>query len=285
MKPGQRGRAPRPEPASTARSSGARASTRRLLDDRAGRRAMTPGRAGECPGGFPRSRWSSSTAGVSRRRGPETRSARLRRLSSTGSGSAIRTPPCRPAGATWAFPTARWATPRSGTSTSAPESIVKQDLTRIDDAIADGSFFENPALKAACEAARAGPRGRLHLMGLVSDGGVHSGWEHIEACVELAAREGVPDLVVPRVHRRPRHPAHGGRRVPARARALAAARGTDRNGERPLLRDGPRPPLESDPARLRRDRPRARAAGRERRGGHRGVATDATRPTSSCARP
>jgi 2,3-bisphosphoglycerate-independent phosphoglycerate mutase len=75
-------------------------------------------------------------------------------------------------------------------------SIVKQDLTRIDDSIADGSFFENPVLKATCEAARSGPRGRLHLMGLVSDGGVHSGWEHIEACVELAAREGVPDLVV-----------------------------------------------------------------------------------------
>jgi 2,3-bisphosphoglycerate-independent phosphoglycerate mutase len=75
-------------------------------------------------------------------------------------------------------------------------SVVKQDLTRIDDAIADGSFFENPVLNAACEAARSGPRGRLHLMGLVSDGGVHSGWEHIEACVELAAREGVPDLVV-----------------------------------------------------------------------------------------
>ena len=75
-------------------------------------------------------------------------------------------------------------------------SVVKQDLARIDDAIADGSFFENPALKAACEAARDSPRGRLHLMGLVSDGGVHSGWEHIEACIELAANEGVPDLVV-----------------------------------------------------------------------------------------
>src|SRR5919106_1417358 len=75
-------------------------------------------------------------------------------------------------------------------------SIVKQDLARIDEAVADGSFFENPVLKAACEAARQSPRGRLHLMGLVSDGGVHSGWEHIEACVELAAQEGVPDLVV-----------------------------------------------------------------------------------------
>ena len=75
-------------------------------------------------------------------------------------------------------------------------AIVKQDLARIDDAIADGSFFENEALRAACEAARRSPRGRLHLLGLVSDGGVHSGWEHIEACIELAAQEGVPDLVV-----------------------------------------------------------------------------------------
>jgi 2,3-bisphosphoglycerate-independent phosphoglycerate mutase len=75
-------------------------------------------------------------------------------------------------------------------------AIVKQDLARIDDAIADGSLFENEALTAACEAARRSPRGRLHLLGLVSDGGVHSGWEHIEACIELAAQEGVPDLVV-----------------------------------------------------------------------------------------
>jgi 2,3-bisphosphoglycerate-independent phosphoglycerate mutase len=75
-------------------------------------------------------------------------------------------------------------------------AIVKQDLARIDDSIADGSFFENEALLAACAAARESPRGRMHLLGLVSDGGVHSGWEHIEACIELAAQEGVPDLVV-----------------------------------------------------------------------------------------
>ncbi|MFL5869766.1 MAG: 2,3-bisphosphoglycerate-independent phosphoglycerate mutase [Solirubrobacterales bacterium] len=75
-------------------------------------------------------------------------------------------------------------------------AVVKQDLARIDDAIADGSFFENPVLVGACEAARSGPRGRLHLMGLVSDGGVHSGWEHIEACIELAAQQGVPDLAL-----------------------------------------------------------------------------------------
>jgi 2,3-bisphosphoglycerate-independent phosphoglycerate mutase len=74
-------------------------------------------------------------------------------------------------------------------------AIVKQDLARIDDAIADGSFFDDEALRAACDRARRGPRGRLHLLGLVSDGGVHSGWEHIEATIELASQEGVPDIV------------------------------------------------------------------------------------------
>jgi 2,3-bisphosphoglycerate-independent phosphoglycerate mutase len=74
-------------------------------------------------------------------------------------------------------------------------AIVKQDLARIDDAVADGSFFDNEVLLAACERARRSPRGRLHLLGLVSDGGVHSGWEHIEAAIELASQEGVPDVV------------------------------------------------------------------------------------------
>jgi 2,3-bisphosphoglycerate-independent phosphoglycerate mutase len=73
-------------------------------------------------------------------------------------------------------------------------AIVKQDLARIDDAVADGSFFENEALTAACARARAGT-GRLHLLGLVSDGGVHSGWEHLEATIELASQEGVPDVI------------------------------------------------------------------------------------------
>jgi 2,3-bisphosphoglycerate-independent phosphoglycerate mutase len=75
-------------------------------------------------------------------------------------------------------------------------AVVKQDLMRIDEAIADGSFFENPALRAACGLARDSRRGRLHAIGLVSDGGVHSGWEHVEAVIELAASEGVPDLVL-----------------------------------------------------------------------------------------
>jgi 2,3-bisphosphoglycerate-independent phosphoglycerate mutase len=73
-------------------------------------------------------------------------------------------------------------------------AVVKQDLARIDDAIADGSFARNEALRAAC--ARGREAGRLHLLGLVSDGGVHSALEHLEALVDLAAAEDVPDVVV-----------------------------------------------------------------------------------------
>jgi 2,3-bisphosphoglycerate-independent phosphoglycerate mutase len=69
-------------------------------------------------------------------------------------------------------------------------AVVKQDLLRIDEAIEDGSFYENEALRAACDTER------LHLLGLVSDGGVHSSMDHLRAVVELAGREGVPDVVV-----------------------------------------------------------------------------------------
>src|SRR3989440_2051243 len=62
-------------------------------------------------------------------------------------------------------------------------AVVRQDLTRIDDAVADGSFFENGVLRDASAAGRGA--GRLHLLGLVSQGGVHSGWDHIRACIEL----------------------------------------------------------------------------------------------------
>lgn len=73
--------------------------------------------------------------------------------------------------------------------------IVYQDLTRIDAAIEDGSFFTNPALVAACRGARAAG-GTLHLFGLLSPGGVHSHEEHLFAMIELARREGVADIAV-----------------------------------------------------------------------------------------
>ncbi|MFN3842755.1 MAG: 2,3-bisphosphoglycerate-independent phosphoglycerate mutase [Rehaibacterium terrae] len=73
--------------------------------------------------------------------------------------------------------------------------IVYQDLTRIDAAIEDGSFFANAELVAACEAAkRAG--GTLHLFGLLSPGGVHSHEAHILAMLELAKRQGVERVAV-----------------------------------------------------------------------------------------
>jgi 2,3-bisphosphoglycerate-independent phosphoglycerate mutase len=68
---------------------------------------------------------------------------------------------------------------------------VLQDLPRISQAIADGSFFQNEVLRAA--AAHARERGsRLHLLGLIGPGGVHAVDAHIEAMVELAARDGLP---------------------------------------------------------------------------------------------
>jgi 2,3-bisphosphoglycerate-independent phosphoglycerate mutase len=70
-------------------------------------------------------------------------------------------------------------------------SVVIQDLTRIDQAVADGDLASNPELKAAFSDAE-----RVHLLGLVSDGGVHSGWKHLEALIGLAAELGVPDLVL-----------------------------------------------------------------------------------------
>jgi 2,3-bisphosphoglycerate-independent phosphoglycerate mutase len=73
--------------------------------------------------------------------------------------------------------------------------VVYQDLTRINLAIEDGSFFENRVLRQACAKA-AGRDSRLHLMGLVSGGGVHADMAHLEACIELAAREKVHDVVV-----------------------------------------------------------------------------------------
>ena len=65
--------------------------------------------------------------------------------------------------------------------------IVYQDLTRIDKSIRDGDFFTNAALAAAMDRCVDG-RHALHLLGLVSDGGVHSHERHLHALIELASR-------------------------------------------------------------------------------------------------
>jgi 2,3-bisphosphoglycerate-independent phosphoglycerate mutase len=70
-------------------------------------------------------------------------------------------------------------------------AIVPQDLARIDAAVANGTLAENETLQAAM---RDAPR--VHLIGLVSDGGVHASIDHLEALVRLAEQWGVEDLVI-----------------------------------------------------------------------------------------
>ena len=73
--------------------------------------------------------------------------------------------------------------------------IVYQDLTRISRAITDGSLAENPAFTQAFAAA-AIPGQALHLLGLLSDGGVHSHQDHLEALLRLAADYGLKKVYV-----------------------------------------------------------------------------------------
>ena len=73
--------------------------------------------------------------------------------------------------------------------------IVYQELTRITKSISDGDFFENPALTAAADAAASSGKA-LHLMGLLSDGGVHSHNGHLYALLELAKRRGCKKVYV-----------------------------------------------------------------------------------------
>ncbi len=68
--------------------------------------------------------------------------------------------------------------------------IVWQEITRIDQAIADGSFFERAAFVEPIDAAHREGR-RVHLLGLVSDGGVHSSDRHVRALLDLCARRGM----------------------------------------------------------------------------------------------
>ncbi len=73
--------------------------------------------------------------------------------------------------------------------------IVYQELTRISKSISDGDFFTNPVLlEALGKIRKAG--GKLHLMGLLSDGGVHSHNTHLYALVRLAKEQGLSDICI-----------------------------------------------------------------------------------------
>jgi 2,3-bisphosphoglycerate-independent phosphoglycerate mutase len=72
--------------------------------------------------------------------------------------------------------------------------IALMDITRIDKAIADGALGDNPVIASNIDAAKRGG-GRLHLLGLVSDGGVHSSLEHLFGIIDLAHAHAVPVVV------------------------------------------------------------------------------------------
>lgn len=73
--------------------------------------------------------------------------------------------------------------------------IVYQELTRIDKAIVDRDFFNNKALLEAVNNAKNNNK-KLHLFGLLSDGGVHSHITHLYALLELAKKQGITDVYV-----------------------------------------------------------------------------------------
>jgi 2,3-bisphosphoglycerate-independent phosphoglycerate mutase len=88
--------------------------------------------------------------------------------------------------------------------------VVIQKLSQISQTIIDGTFYQNPAFKAAADNVRR-HNGKLHIFGLVSDGCVHSSPDHLDALIEFARRENINNLnlVV--------HPILDGRDTPPRS--------------------------------------------------------------------
>ncbi len=73
--------------------------------------------------------------------------------------------------------------------------VVYQDLTMINRAIADGEFQKNPVLLDTFRKVKSSS-GRLHLMGLLSDGGVHSHINHLYALLDMAKKGGISDVFI-----------------------------------------------------------------------------------------
>ena len=160
-------------------------------------------------------------------------------------------------------------------------AVVRQDLT-AHRRRGRGRLVrrERGAAARACDAGRA-----LHLLGLVSDGGVHSSMDHLRALIELAAARACRTSSCtrsPTAATRCPTPAPATSR---RSRMAGERRAASRSVSGPLLRDGPRPALGPHEARLRRDRARRGGAPtptRARRPCE--PPTSAARPTSSSSR-
>ena len=100
-----------------------------------------------------------------------------------------------------------------------------QDLMRVNRAIADGSFFDDPVLRAAFERGK-----RVHLMGLVSHGGVHSHIDHLQALLQFAPEKTWIHAFTDGRDVSPTSAVHDLAELPL---------DQNRNGRRPVLRDGP----------------------------------------------
>jgi 2,3-bisphosphoglycerate-independent phosphoglycerate mutase len=104
-------------------------------------------------------------------------------------------------------------------------AIVPQDLARIDAAVEDGSLADNEALRDAMRDAE-----RVHLIGLVSDGGVHSSDRHLQALIELTDEWGIEDVVVHAFTDGRDTSPHGGARYLANVERWCAEAGNARVG-------------------------------------------------------
>ena len=114
------------------------------------------------------------------------------------------------------YPMDKWETPRSVTLSLGSGRIIYQSITRIDQAIKDGSFNTNTAYTAAIDSA-VSAGGAIHVMGLLSPGGVHSHEAHIFAALRLARARGATRIYL--------HAFLDGRDMPPRSAApLAQAR-------------------------------------------------------------
>ncbi|MDQ7074249.1 MAG: 2,3-bisphosphoglycerate-independent phosphoglycerate mutase [Gammaproteobacteria bacterium] len=103
--------------------------------------------------------------------------------------------------------------------------ITRQDLVRIDDSVQDGSFYKISAFLSAMEKAKAADR-PIHLVGLVSDGGVHSHITHLLALIRLCAQQGVRPMVHMMTDGRDTAPRHARTYLPSLYDALEGANGT-----------------------------------------------------------
>lgn len=97
-------------------------------------------------------------------------------------------------GAAVGLPDGQMGNSEVGHLTLGAGSVIRQDLVRISDAIASEEFYSNPALLASIELATQNKK-PIHLLGLVSDGGVHSHIEHLKALINLCKKKRVQPLL------------------------------------------------------------------------------------------